>query len=37
VLREFLEEAGQSAIAPRVSCDNGDGYSAIWRKAFGRE
>lgn len=34
VLREFLEEAGQSVIAPRVNCDDGDDYSAIWRKAF---
>lgn len=34
VLREFLETAGQSVIAPRVNCDDGDDYSAIWRKAF---
>ena len=34
VLREYLEAAGQSVIAPRVNCDDGDDYSAIWRKAF---
>ena len=34
VLREFLETIGQSVIAPRVNCDDGDDYSAIWRKAF---
>lgn len=34
VLREYLEAAGQAVIAPRVNCDDGDDYSAIWRKAF---
>lgn len=34
VLREYLEEVGQSVLAPRVNCDDGDDYSAIWRKAF---
>ncbi len=34
VLREYLEDAGQSVIAPRVNCDVGDDYTAIWRKAF---
>lgn len=34
VLREYLEAAGQSVIAPRVNCDDGDDYPAIWRKAF---
>jgi Cdc6-like AAA superfamily ATPase len=34
VLREYLEEVGQSVIAPRVNCDDGDDYSAVWRKAF---
>ncbi len=34
VLREYLEEVGQSVIAPRVNCDDGDDYSALWRKAF---
>ena len=34
VLREYLEATGQSVIAPRVNCDDGDDYSAIWRKAF---
>lgn len=34
VLKEFLEETGQSVLAPRVNCDDGDDFSAIWRKAF---
>ncbi len=34
ILREYLEDAGESVIAPRVNCDDGDDYSAIWRKAF---
>lgn len=34
VLREFLEQGGQSVIAPRVNCDDSDDYTAIWRKAF---
>lgn len=34
VLHEVLEATGQSVIAPRVNCDDGDDYSAIWRKAF---
>ena len=34
VLREYLEAAGQSVIAPRANCDDGDDYTAIWRKAF---
>ena len=34
VLRQYLEAAGQAVIAPRVNCDDGDDYSAIWRKAF---
>ena len=34
VLREYLETAGQAVIAPRVNCDDGDDYPAIWRKAF---
>lgn len=35
VLGEYLEEIGQAVIAPRVNCDDGDDYSAVWRKAFG--
>ena len=34
VLREYLTDAGESVIAPRVNCDDGDDYSAIWRKVF---
>lgn len=34
VLREYLDAAGQSVVAPRVNCDDGDDYSTIWRKAF---
>lgn len=34
VLHEFLGAAGESVIAPRVNCDDGDDYSAIWRKVF---
>ncbi len=34
VLQEYLEEAGQTVIAPRVNCDYGDDYTAVWRKAF---
>ena len=33
-MREYLENVGESVIAPRVNCDEGDDYSAIWRKAF---
>ena len=34
ILHESLETAGALAVAPRVNCDDGDDYSAIWRKAF---
>ncbi len=34
VLHEYLEGLGQSILAPRVNCDDGDDYAAIWRKAF---
>ena len=34
VLREYLDTAGQSVVAPRVNCDDGDDFSTIWRKAF---
>ena len=35
VLREYIEAAGQSVIAPRVNCDDGDDYPAIWTKVLG--
>ena len=34
VLHQFLDAVGQSVVAPRVNCDDGDDYSAIWRKVF---
>jgi len=35
VLHEFLAGAGEPVVAPRVDCDDGDDYAAIWRKVFG--
>ena len=34
VLHEYLEGLGQPILAPRVNCDDGDDYAAIWRKVF---
>ena len=36
VLRDFLEDPniGFPIFAPRITCDGGDDFSAIWRKVF---
>jgi Cdc6-like AAA superfamily ATPase len=34
VLSEFLEDAGQTVIAPRVNCDGSDTFTSIWKKIF---